>query len=96
MPTPAEVQTGTATADASITTAAGKVYWLSIGNAHASETTTVQLNDSTDDTGTDLWVGAVPPEAVGHFLFSPPIKFATGVRIDIQSGTVTATVGFVI
>ncbi len=96
--TPGGVETTVSTADGTIKSSAGNVWWITIGNSHATASAAIELNDSTDDGGTDRW--GVLLEAVdlsgqpSHFVFNPPIHFNTGIRIDITGGTVKATVGF--
>lgn len=95
---PASVESTVTTADATIKTGQGDVWWITISNSHATASTAVELNDSTDDSGTDRW--GVLLEAVDlsgqpfHATFNPPIHFNTGIQIDITGGTVKATVGF--
>lgn len=95
---PGGVETTIATADATIKSGEGKVWWITISNSHATASTAVELNDSTDDSGTDRW--GVLVEAVDingqpfHAQFDPPIHFTTGIQIDITGGTVKATVGY--
>lgn len=82
---------GLKTADAAIKTAPGKVYWLTISDASASA---IQLNDSTDDTGTDLWGLILTTNVFHHFNFDPPIEFATGIWLDVSTGTPDVYIGY--
>jgi len=81
------------TADATLKTGAGYIHWITISNTHATEATTVQL----EDTGTDMWSIAVEAldQNIGvvHALFDPPIKCEVGIFVDIQLGTPIVSVG---
>jgi len=73
----------------------GEVYLYhllvtSIGTGGAWE-----VNDSLDDSGTDLWGGDVGPNVPYDKTFSPPIKFATGLYVDIAAGCgIKVSVGY--
>ena len=92
------VPTTVVAADVAIKSASGRVWWITISNSHATDSAAVELNDSTDDSGTDRW--GILLEAVDiiglpfHAVFDPPIQFDTGIYIDITGGTVKATVGW--
>ena len=92
-----EVRPVVSAADATLKSSAGYVHWISAANSHASETAFIELNDSTDDLGTDRWAIALGDIAAGgsvvHAVFDPPIEFTAGITIDITTGTVVATVG---
>ena len=94
MPRPASVKTVVVTADTTIKSTAGKVFWITISNSHLTVSTQVELADDT----TDRW--GVNVEAVDilgqpvHINFDPPIAFDTSILIDISNGTVKATVGW--
>ena len=87
------VQTSVKTSDASITTAASRVYWVLISAAATGGAW--QLNDSTDDSGTDVLSGVVQANG-GHFidLSGAPIQFETGIRADLAGSNQTITVGY--
>ncbi len=91
---PAGVKTTVVTADATIKSTPGRIWWITISNSHATVSTAIEL----EDTGTDRW--GVLLEAVDisgqpfHFIFDPPIMCDTGITIDITGGTVKATVGW--
>ena len=82
------------TADATLKSTEGYIYWITISNSHATASTAVEL----DNGGTDVW--GVLLEAVDlsgqpfHAVFDPPIYCDTSIIIDITGGTVKATVGF--
>jgi len=83
--------------EALLRTGQSYVHWVTVGNTHATETPAIELNDSTDDTGTDRWA-IVMSDIDGatsaiHCVFDPPIFFETGVFLDITNGTVTVMVG---
>jgi hypothetical protein len=92
------IPTTVSTADAALKSSAGRVWWITISNSHATASTAVELNDSSDDSGTDRW--GVLVEAVDlwgapvHIEFDPPIEFKSGIWIDITGGTVKVTVAW--
>lgn len=93
MAKPAGVLTSIDIADGLVNAGQSKVYWVT-----ASATTTggaAQLNDSTDDSGTDKWSVVVAATTSVHYIFDPPIDFALGVYADIPGTNVTLTIGYV-
>ena len=96
MTNPAQVtQPVVSTADATLKATAGRVYWITISNIHATESTAVEL----DNGGTDVWGVTVETSLDRevlpfHAIFDPPIFFDTSIILDITGGTVKVTVGF--
>ena len=96
MPTKAsKVQaTSIRTADGTIKSSEGRVFWITISNTHATEAAEIEL----DDGGTDLWSALLGDIDTGtgilHVVFDSPIQFDTNIIIDITNGTVVATVGY--
>ena len=82
---------GLKTADVAIKSSPGKVYWLTISDASASA---IQLNDSTDDSGTDIWGLILTTNTFHHFNFDPPLEFATGIFLDVSTGTPDVYMGY--
>lgn len=82
---------GIKTADVAIKSSPGKVYWVTISDTDAG---VVQLNNSLDDTGTDLWQMTLPANGYGHFIFDPPIDFDIGIYLDVPTGTPDVIVCF--
>ena len=74
-----------------IKSGSGYIYWLTVSDTAALA---IELNDSTDDSGTDLWSIDLPADGYGHFLFDPPIKFSAGIYLDVSTGTCKVTVGY--
>lgn len=85
------VRTGIASSDDSITSAPATVYgvYVSAGGTGGLW----QLNDSTDDGGTDLISGFVGASS-GVFidLSSTPVQFNTGIRADLAGSNQIVTV----
>lgn len=80
------------TSDAAVKSAAGRVFWVC---ASAGATGGAwQLNDSTDDGGTDLISVVMPASSVEFFAFDPPVEFGTGIYADIPGTNITLTVGY--
>lgn len=96
MSRPQECETALVTSDTTIKATPGHVYWLSIGNSHATDNAAVELQDGAS---TDRWACVVPgldTPATSHLhvIFDPPIKMTGDIRLDISGGTVQATIGY--
>lgn len=78
--------------DVSVKAKPGKVFWV---NVFAGATGGAwQLNDSTDDSGTDRFSDSAPANSSKFIAFDPPLRFDTGIYLDIPGTNVTVTVGF--
>lgn len=93
------VATTVKTADALLKTGAGKVHWMTASNAHATATVSVDLYDGLSAAGTLRYrthIGDIDAaENTAHYRFNPPLKFSTGIYLDLTNGTPSVTVGFV-
>jgi hypothetical protein len=65
---------------------------LTISDTEANDQ--IQLNDSTDDSGTDLWQLKLPATTWAHVVFDPPLEFNTGIFLDVPAGTPDVIVGY--
>ncbi len=83
---------GVKSADALIKNGAGAVYWMTVSDTAALA---VELNDSTANGGTDAWAIDLPAGAYAHFIFDPPIPFATGIYLDVSTATCKVTIGYI-
>ena len=83
---------GLKTSDAAIKASAGAVYWLTISDTAAG---VIQLNDSTDDSGTDLWQLTIPADGYAHIIFDPPLEFSVGIFLDVPTGTPDVIIGYI-
>ena len=93
MPNPSSVVPTSHTADGLVSTGRTLVHWVT----HQAGATggAWQLNDSTDDSGTDLLPGTTAAStgpATIHF--DPPILFKLGLYADIPGTNVTLTIGW--
>jgi hypothetical protein len=91
---PASLYPSLITSDTAISTVPTKVYWMTISNTHATDPATVQLNDSDDDSGTDIFAIDIEQGQQFHMIFDPPIQFAVALWADITGGTVKVNVGY--
>jgi len=96
--TPGSIVPVVTTAAAAVISNACKVHWITASNGHASEITAVELNDSTDDSGTDRWACYLSDNAAGNntvsMSFDPPIEFVNGIYLDLTNATTVAvTIG---
>ena len=82
---------GVVTSDTSIKSTPGKVYWLTISDTAAC---VMELNDSTNDSGTDVWKVTIPADGYAHFIFQPPLEFQTGIFLDVSTGAGDIIVGY--
>lgn len=85
------LSSGVKTADVAIKAEIGKVYWLT---AYASVAAVIGLADSLTNSTTYVWKMTLPNTTGGHYVFDPPLEFATGIWLDIASGTVDVIVGY--
>ena len=85
---------GVLAADTAVKSAAGKIYWLTVNDTADMD---LQLNDSTDNSGTDKWAMKldVSVKNFGHFIFDPPIEFSTGIYLDVSTTTCQVIIGYV-
>ncbi len=83
---------GLKTADGQIKGSAGSVYWLSVSDTVAA---VIQLNDSLNDSGTDIWGITIPADGYAHFIFDPPLEFGTGIYLDVPTGAPDVYVGYI-
>ena len=85
--------TANLTADGQVKAGPGYVYWVLVSVAATGGAW--QLNDSTDDGGTDI-LSAVNAANTQTFMdFSGfPIRFGTGIFADIPGSNITLTVGY--
>jgi len=88
------LNSGVLAADTSVKATPGKVYWLTVNDTADMD---LQLNDSTANGGTDLWAMKldVSVKNFGHFIFDPPIEFATGIYLDVSTTTCQVIIGYV-
>lgn len=82
---------GVLSADTAVKAAAGEVHWLTVSDTAALA---IELNDSTDGSGTDKWALDLPADGYAHFIFDPPIEFSTGIYLDVSTGTCKVTIGY--
>jgi len=82
---------GVKSADVAIKSAPGEVYWISISDTAALA---VEINDSTDNGGTDKWAVNIPADGYGMWIFDPPIPCALGIYLDVSTGTCKVVVGY--
>jgi hypothetical protein len=81
------------TSDGSVKAGPGYVYWVLVSVAATGGAW--QLNDSTDDSGTDMVSGVAAANTQTFLDFSGfPIRFGTGIYADIPGSNITLTVGY--
>lgn len=85
------LNSGVLSANTAIKSAPGEVYWISVSDTAALA---VELNDSTDNGGTDLWAVDIPADGYGMWIFDPPIEFSAGIYLNVSTATCKVTVGY--
>ena len=85
------VPTTVLSADTAIKTSPGVIYWISLSDTAALA---IELNDSTNNTGTDRWAVDLPADGYGMWIFDPPIQCALGIYLDVSTGTCKVVVGY--
>ena len=70
---------------------AGVVHWISVSD---TADLAIELNDSTDNSGTDLWGIKFNADSIAHFEFKPAIYFATGIYCDVSTTSCVITIGY--
>ena len=86
------LNSGVLSADTAVKSSEGYVYWITISDTAALA---IELNDSTDNSGTDRWAVDLPADAYAHFIFDPPIKFSNGIYLDVSTATCKVTIGYI-
>ncbi len=77
-------------ADGQATSYPATVYWVAVSAAATAGR--LQLNDSTDDSGTDLLDVDVPADSM-TFFGNLDLTFNTAVFVDIPGSNIIVTVG---
>jgi hypothetical protein len=86
-------QTAILTSDGQVKAGPGYVYWVLVSVVATGGAW--QLNDSTDDGGTDIVSGVAAANTQTFLDFSGfPIRFGTGIYADIPGSNITLTVGY--
>ena len=81
------------TSDGQVKAGPGYVYWVLVSVVATGGAW--QLNDSTDDGGTDIVSGVAAANTQTFLDFSGfPIRFGTGIFADISGSNITLTVGY--
>jgi hypothetical protein len=90
---PAECKVAIVTSDTLVRTGSAHVFWVSVSAGATGGA--FQLNDSTDDGGTDLYSASVTA-STGPWMqsFDPPITFATGIYVDVPGTNLIVNVGW--
>jgi hypothetical protein len=86
------LSSGVKTADVLIKTGQGIVHWLSVSDTAAG---VVGLADSLTNSTTYVWKTTIPADGYAHFIFDPPFEFATGIWLDVPTGTPDVIVGYI-
>ena len=85
------LNSGVLSGDTQVKASPGKVYWITISDTAAL---VIDLEDSSGS-GTSKWGIDLPADGYGHFIFDPPIEFATGIFLDVSTVTCKVTVGYI-
>ena len=86
------LSSGVKTADALIKSGSGAVYWLSVSDTAAG---VMGLADAVAESTTYVWKTTIPADGYAHFIFDPPLEFATGIWLDVPTGTPDIIIGYI-
>ena len=78
-------------ADTAVKSVPGQVFWITVSD---TADLAIELNDSTDNTGTDMWGIKFNADSIAHFTFNPPIQFNTGIYCDVSTTSCVVTIGY--
>ena len=94
-PPGAYLETAVVTSDTLVYTGAADVYWIAVSTG--AYTIDWELNDSTNDSGTDKFAGQETVNVGTKILRLPtPLHFDTGIWVDIDNTLGRIVVGYVI
>ena len=92
-----QVSTTILTSDGQIKATGGTLVWLTISAVATGGA--VQINNSTDDSGTDLMSFVVPANSMTHIYLGMPdqggLYFKDGIYCDIPGSNITVSAGYV-
>ena len=92
-----QVSTTILTSDGQIKATGGTLVWLTISAGDTGGA--VQINNSTDDSGTDVMSLVVPPNSMTHIRLGMPDKGGlyckNGIYCDIPASNTTVSAGHV-
>lgn len=90
---PASVKSTVHTASGIVKSGPGQVFWVIATCGGTARN--IQLNDSTDDSGTDRIDLDLPTNSVSPTgSLDPPIDFATGIYVVISAAGTKVTIGY--
>lgn len=90
---PAKIEnTSIKTSDGAVLSSPGHVYWI-LASAGATGGAW-QINDSTDDSGTDKISAVSPANSIQFIPLNPPLKCNVGIYADIPGTNITLTVAY--
>ena len=85
------LSSGILQADALVKSGAALLFWLTVTDTAALS---LELNDSLNNSGSDVWGISLPANGYAHFIFDPPLEFATGIYLDVSTATCKVTLGY--
>jgi len=86
------MSSGVKTSDTAVKSASGVIHWITVSDVTAASQ--IQINDSTDDSGTDLWTIELPANGYVHCLFPTPLFCGTGIYLDVPTGSPSVVIGY--
>lgn len=86
------ISSGVKTGDIAIKASEGAVYWITVAATAAG---VVGLADSLTDSATYVWQVTLPTDGYVHAVLDPALHFGTGIWLDVASGTVVVTIGYI-
>jgi hypothetical protein len=86
------LSSGVKTQDTQIKSGGGLVHWVTLSATAAS---VVGLADAVGNSTTYVEKFTLPSDGYAHYILDPPLEFATGIWLDVVSGTCDVIVGYI-
>ncbi len=87
------ISSGVKTTDTALKDGSSEIHWITVSDTTAASQ--IQINDSYDDSGTDIWTIELPQNGYAHCTFPAPLFCGTGIYLDIPTGAPSVVIGYI-